>query len=136
MRNFFLLAIISLAVTGCDRREKPNTPPTTPPQSEHNNDNTAKNVRDRNATSKTPMDQYENESDRTITQKIRQAIRADNSLSTNAQNIKIITRDGVVTLRGPVASSREVDAILRKLDSVQGILEVDNQLETTHKNGK
>ncbi len=63
-------------------------------------DNTGRNVRDRNEATKTPGDQSENEADRTITQNIRKAITADDSLSTNAKNVKIITNDGTVTLRG------------------------------------
>lgn len=95
------------------------------------NDNTGKNVRDRDSATKTPLDQSESESDRTITQRIRQAIMADSALSTNAKNIKIITIKGVVTLRGPVANAQEKDAIARKINDIPGILEVDNKLEIT-----
>jgi osmotically-inducible protein OsmY len=82
---------------------------------------------------KTPLNQSESEADRTITQKIRQAIVSDNSMSTDAKNIKIITIKGVVTLRGPVASSQEKDAIAKKVNDVQGVVRVDNQLEVTRK---
>lgn len=96
-----------------------------------NADNTGKNIRDRNFMTLTPGDQSESAADRTITQRIRQAIMADNSLSTNAQNIKIITINGVVTLRGPVLNAAERDAILSKVKSIQGTMKVDNQLEVT-----
>jgi hypothetical protein len=71
----------------------------------YKNDNTGKNVRDRDSNNLTPLDQSESESDRTITQEIRKAVMADDSLSTNAKNIKIITINGVVTLRGPVLNA-------------------------------
>ena len=130
MRNLFLLTMLSLTLIACDRQDKPNNPP----PSGHDHDNTGKNIRDRDSMTKTPLDQSESEADRTITQKIRQAIMSDASLSTNAKNIKIITIKGVVTLRGPVASSQEKDAIARKANDIQGIVKVDNQLEVTRNN--
>jgi len=51
-----------------------------------------------------------------------------------AKNIKFITIKGVVTLRGPVASSQEKDAIARKVNDIQGIVNLDNQLEVTRSN--
>ena len=65
-------------------------------------ENTEINVRDKGNTTLTPEDQKENEGDIKITAAIRQAVVKNESLSVNAQNIKIITRNGVVTLRGPV----------------------------------
>lgn len=130
MKVLFLMAMLSLTLTACDRQDKPNNPP----PSGQDYDNTGKNVRDRDSMTKTPLDQSENEADRTITQKIRQSIMADGSLSTNAKNIKIITIQGVVTLRGPVASSEEKGAILEKVKNIRGIVKVDNQLEVTRSN--
>ena len=78
---------------------------------------------------KTAGDQSENEADRTITQNIRQAITADDSLSINAKNVKIITNDGLVTLRGPVKSEKEKADIEAKAKQVAGVKNVDNQLE-------
>ena len=92
-------------------------------------DNSGRNVRDRNDQTKTPGDQSENEADRTITQNIRQVITADDSLSTNAKNVKIITNDGTVTLRGPVKSEKEKAEIEAKAKQVAGVKRVDNQLE-------
>jgi hyperosmotically inducible periplasmic protein len=92
-------------------------------------DNTGRNVRDRNEATKTPGDQSENEADRTITQNVRKAITADDSLSTNAKNVKIITNDGTVTLRGPVKSEKEKADIEAKAKQVAGVKSVDNQLE-------
>jgi hyperosmotically inducible protein len=64
-------------------------------------DNTAVNARDRGGENVTAQDQSENATDRTLTQEVRKAIVADDSLSTNAKNVKGITIDGVVTLRRP-----------------------------------
>lgn len=130
MGKYFLMMMLSLTLIACDTQDKPNNPP----PSGQDNDNTGKNVRDRDSTTKTPLDQSETEADRTITQKIRQAIMSDSNLSTNAKNVKIITINGVVTLRGPVANSQEKDAIAQKVKGVQGIVKVDNQLEVTRNN--
>ncbi len=92
-------------------------------------DNSGRNVRDRNDRTKTAEDQSENEADRTITQNIRKAITEDDSLSTNAKNVKIITNDGTVTLRGPVKSEKEKADIEAKAKQVAGVKRVDNQLE-------
>jgi hyperosmotically inducible protein len=92
-------------------------------------DNSGRNVRDRNDQSKTAGDQAESEADRTISQNIRQAITADDSFSTNAKNVKIITNEGMVTLRGPVNSDKEKVEIEAKAKQVAGVKKVDNQLE-------
>lgn len=130
MNNYLVLGITFLALVGCDRNDKAsNHPPAA-----HDNDNTAKNVRDREWNTKTPPDQSETEADRTITQKMRQEIMADENLSTNAKNIKIITINGVTTLRGPVASPKEIEIIVAKIRNVPGSVQIENQLEVTHSN--
>jgi hyperosmotically inducible periplasmic protein len=120
----FLIAAILVA--GCSRdrdvRQATNTPAVA-------QDNTGRNVRDRGGETKTPGDQSESEADRTITQNIRKALTADDSLSTNAKNVKIITNDGTVTLRGPVKSEKEKTDIEAKAKQVAGVKKVDNQLE-------
>jgi len=92
-------------------------------------DNSGRNARDSNDQTKTAGDQSENEADRTISQNIRKAVTDDDSLSTNAKNVKIITNDGAVTLRGPVKSEKEKAAIEAKAKQVAGVKRVDNQLE-------
>jgi hyperosmotically inducible periplasmic protein len=92
-------------------------------------DNTGRNVRDRGGLTLTPGDQSESEADRTLTQEIRKAVVDDDSLSTLAKNIKIITVDGVVTLRGPVQSPQEKESIETKAQQIAGIDKIDNQLE-------
>ena len=92
-------------------------------------DNTKRNARDADGNTVTPMDQGESEADRTITQQIRKAVVGHDDLSTNAKNVKIITQDGVVTLRGPVKSAEEKAAIASVAQKTGGVKRVDNQLE-------
>jgi osmotically-inducible protein OsmY len=132
MKKVLTIAMLSLTLLGCDnRKDEPKAPQdrVTYDASREDSDNTGRNVRDRDERARTPLDQSESEADRTLTQKIRRAIMNDDSLSTNAKNIKVISINGVVTLRGPVANSREKEIISRKVKDVQGILRVDNQLE-------
>jgi osmotically-inducible protein OsmY len=75
------------------------------------------------------MDQGGSEADRDLTATIRRAIVADDALSTDAHNVKIITQDQVVTLRGPVKSAAEKAAVAAKAQQAKGVKRVDNQLE-------
>ena len=92
-------------------------------------DNTGRNVRDRSGVTLTPGNQSETEVDRTLTQRIRQAVVADKTLSTTAKNVKIITINGVVTLRGPVKNSQEKGMIEAKAQQIAGADKVNSQLE-------
>jgi len=96
-------------------------------------DNTARNERDRSAANVLPGDQGETEADRQISANIRKAIVNDDSMSVNAQNVKVITSQGTVTLRGPVKSVREKEAIETKAKQVAGVSNVVNQLEVENK---
>src|SRR5213080_4964695 len=92
-------------------------------------DNTATNERDRSGETKTSGDQSNNSADLKVTQAIRRALMKDRELSTTAKNIKIITANGQVTLRGPVKTSQEkakVDQIAR---SATGGAQIDDQLD-------
>lgn len=97
-------------------------------------DNTGRNKRDRSSHMMTAGDQSENSVDITITKRVREAIIADDSLSTNAKNIKIITVKNVVTLRGPVKNEREKNIIGQIASSVPGVQNVENQIEITNQN--
>ena len=77
-------------------------------------DNTGINKRDQSQKERTAGQQGETKPDREITQKIRRAIVTDKSLSTYAHNVKIITVDGMVTLKGPVRSEEEQRTIEEK----------------------
>lgn len=91
-------------------------------------DNTKTNERDRRANEPTADQQKENRSDRDITQQIRQSIMKDKSLSTDAHNVKIITQNGQVTLKGPVRSEDEKKAIEAKAAEVAGENKVTSEL--------
>lgn len=149
--KFLLLGVLS-AVPGCnegrpaaDGIRPANSPSTTVTANRPDLDrertansgsvdptNTAVNKRDRDATEKTPFDQNENKSDIDITAKIRQQV-VDTKMSVDAQNVKIITQDGRVTLRGPVATEQEKQRIDDIAKSVAGPNKVDNELEVSQK---
>jgi sporulation protein YlmC with PRC-barrel domain len=99
-------------------------------------DNTKRNIRDRDGATLTPEDQGNNEQDREITRLIRRSIviepEADKD-SLNARNIKIITVNGLVTLRGVVESQAEKDSIEARAKRVAGVTKVNNQLELKNK---
>ena len=97
-------------------------------------DNTATNERDRSGETKTSGDQSNNSADLKITQAIRRALMKDRELSTTAKNIKVVTANGQVTLRGPVKTAQEkakVDQIAR---SAAGGAQIDDQLEVKGSN--
>lgn len=77
----------------------------------------------------TAQDQSESPEDRSITQRVRQLVMKDDSLSTAAKNVKIITTEGVVTLRGPVKSAEEKTTLASFAKNVEGVKRVDNELE-------
>lgn len=83
-------------------------------------DNTAVNRRDRDRSEPTADQQKSNVSDRDLTKRIRQSIMGDKSLSTYAHNVKVISQNGVVTLKGPVRSEEEKKAIEAKAMDVVG----------------
>lgn len=95
----------------------------------HDADNTARNAE--NQAEVTPLDQGGNELDMKITQTIRQNLMSDESMSTNAQNIKVISINGTVTLRGPVENPTELAQVIRIAEGVAGVTNVDSQLEVT-----
>jgi hyperosmotically inducible periplasmic protein len=83
-------------------------------------DNTAVNQRDRNAAEPTADQQKMNATDRQLSASIRKQIVQDKSLSTYAHNIKIISQNGEVTLKGPVKSDNEKQAVLAKARATVG----------------
>ena len=99
--------------------------------SKYKADNTAKNVRDRNPdTSITPIDQNQSfESDVEITRLIRKEIVSDKSLSTYAKNVKIITINGLVTLRGPVRTASERAQVEGHAEKIVPMNYIVNKLE-------
>ena len=76
----------------------------------------------------TPMDQGTSAEDVRITQSVRQALTSSDTLSVDARNVKIITRDGVVTLRGQVKNEAEKSAVAMAAKRTAGVKRVDDQL--------
>jgi osmotically-inducible protein OsmY len=120
--RFVMVAILALSVAACGRSGS-NT------SAANDADNTARNERDKNEATKTPGDQSENADDLAISANVRKAIEADDSLSSNAHNVKIVTNAGAVTLRGPVKSAQEKAAVELKAKQVAGVTSVENLLE-------
>ena len=126
---------LCLLLVGC--KEKVNTTADAPSGSAPENkamtadaDNSAKNVRDRNDATLTPGDQGNAPADRDITQRVRKTLmNGPNDYSTTAKNIKIVTVNGKVTLRGPVNSEAEKTSIVTIAKTVAGDGNVDDQLE-------
>jgi hyperosmotically inducible periplasmic protein len=97
-------------------------------------DNTKVNQRDQNANEPTADQQKNDRSDSDITQQIRQALMKDKSLSTYAHNVKIITQNGQVTLKGPVRSDDEKRAVEAKATEIAGENKVTSELDIKAKN--
>jgi hyperosmotically inducible protein len=87
------------------------------------------NKRDRSPAEATADRQKMNPADRALTAKIRKSVMADKSLSSYAHNVKIISQNGTVTLKGPVHSDEEVKTIVSKATDEAGSSDkVVNQL--------
>ena len=125
MKLTAFLVFCLVGFTGCDNAAH-STPNTTKPSTAA--DNTGVNERDRDHTAKTPIDQKENKQDINVTAEIRKRVVASD-MSTDAKNVKIITENGRVTLRGPVKTSDEKKKIEAIATDVAGADKVDDQLE-------
>jgi len=97
-------------------------------------DNTKVNQRDRDKSQPTAEQQKETKSDRELARQVRHSLVKDKSLSTYAHNIKVIARDGMVTLKGPVHSDQEKQAVEAKAaeaaggsDKIKSEIEVGDQ---------
>ena len=114
------LCAVSLAAIAADDKKKP--------------DNTAINERDRSGETQTSGDQSNSSADLKITQAIRQALMKDSELSATAKNIKIITNNGHVTLRGPVKTAQEKAKIDHLARSAAGGAKIDDRLDVKGSN--
>ena len=133
--KYTLLTLTVLILAGCNESKPKTAVGNATPASAENTvkrDNTEVNVRDRSDAAKTPIDQNENKKDIDITANIRKRV-VDTKMSVNAQNVKIITQDGRVTLRGPVESEDEKRQIEEIAADVAGADHVDNQIEVNEK---
>lgn len=137
MKRFIFLAGCLFLIAGCEEAPQHAAkapPPPTPSQpivEQHtvvDPANSGVNVRDRREATKTPIDQNENQADINVTADIRKKVVATD-MSVNAKNVKIITQDGKVTLRGPVATAEEKQQVEALATEVAGAGNVDSQLE-------
>jgi len=121
---FAASGLLLLATSGCG---SPNdrSDVRSPAKQSSEADNTERNAEG----GATALDQGGSEADRTVTQQIRQAIMDESDFSVNAKNVKIITRDGKVTLRGPVKAADERSRIEAIAERIAGAGNVNNQLE-------
>jgi hypothetical protein len=92
-------------------------------------DKTVRNVRDSAGKTLTTLDQGNSTADRDRTAQIRKEIVAGKGMSVNARNVKIITIDGQVTLRGPVNSEEEKRLIGEIAARIAQPENVKNQLQ-------
>ena len=99
-------------------------------------DNTKVNKRDRDKNEMTADQQKENRSDRELARQVRRALVKDKSLSTYAHNVKVIARDGAVTLKGPVRSEEEKQAVEAKAVEVAGQGKVTDEISVAPKTDK
>jgi hypothetical protein len=115
------LFIACAALVGSADLRAQQQPPTAP-------DNTKVNTRDRKPTAVTADQQNNNKTDLETTRQIRKALVADKSLSTYAHNVKVVTQNGKVTLKGPVRSEDEKKAVEAKAAEVAGAANITNQI--------
>src|ERR1700722_591738 len=125
-RRLSLLLGASLLVGGLGFEKAPPGPPT-PQQTAPENTKMNKGDADKGAT--TADQQKMNPADRELTRKIRASITDDKSLSTYAHNIKIVTQDGKVTLKGPVRTEQEKADVEAKAAAVAGASNVTSQIQ-------
>ena len=123
MKQKALTLVLSLSLAGLSSLTLAQNPPPALP------DNTAVNVRDRNPDAMTAGQQSNVKSDMELTREIRRAVVKDDSLSMLAHNVKIVSANGSVILRGPVKSEEEKTAVASKAQAIAGANKVDNQLE-------
>jgi hyperosmotically inducible periplasmic protein len=120
-RGFLLSGLLLLSCAGILLAQEPaaQSPAT---------DNTKMNQPDRSANALNADKQSNDRSDRNLTQQVRQAIMADKTLSTYAHNVKVITQNGQVTLKGPVRSDDEKRSVEAKAATIAGDNKVTSEL--------
>jgi osmotically-inducible protein OsmY len=125
MKNMILGAAMVLALSGCTSDDSADRVAT-----RSDADNTARNApQQQTGTGLTATDQSNAPADVETTKRIRQAIVEDDKLSSEAKNVKVITQNGHVTLRGPVDTPTEKAAIESKALQVAGAGRVTSELE-------
>lgn len=120
MKNLMLLLAVTALSAGAAQAADKTVPA----------NNSAINERDRSSQTLTPGDQSQSKGDLELAAKIRRAVVDHEGLSTDGQNIKIVTINNAVTLRGPVQDNAERVAIEKTVRAAAGdTATIDNQLE-------
>lgn len=99
-------------------------------------DNSKTNKRDRQHQAVTPEEQSNKKEDLELTRKIREEVNSRDNMSTYAKNVKIVSRDGVTVLRGPVRTMEEKLAIEEIAQKHAGADKVKSYLEVAPEKGK
>jgi hyperosmotically inducible periplasmic protein len=135
MKKLILPFFTSLLIVYSSQGQQATATPRDPAASNSTEaDNTKRNSSEQNENTDTAEKQSNSKEDLALTQKIRQAVMKDGSLSMNAKNVKIIARGGKITLKGPVDSQQEKETIATKAGEIAGKDKVDNQLEVKSEN--
>jgi osmotically-inducible protein OsmY len=92
-------------------------------------DNTKMNQRDGDPSHPTADQAKNNQTDLDIMKRIRKSVVADKTLSSYGHNVKIISQNGKVTLRGPVHTDEEKRNIEAKAVAVAGAQNVTDMLD-------
>ena len=92
-------------------------------------DNSGMNAPAKSAGAPTADQQSNNQGDVELTRQIRRSVEKDDSLSVVAHQVKIISSNGTVVLRGPVKTEDEKQAIGAKAEAIAGADKVNNQLQ-------
>src|SRR5580693_4058301 len=130
MKKLLLPLFASLLMVYSSQGQQATPTPRDPTASDSTEaDNTKRNASEQNKNADTAEKQSNSKDDLALTQKVRQAVMKDGSLSMNAKNVKIIAQDGKITLKGPVDSQQEKDTIGTEAGEIAGKDKVDNQLE-------
>jgi hyperosmotically inducible periplasmic protein len=128
--NKFLLSLFASLLMVYSSQGQTQTPRVAPAVSNSTDaENTKQNSSEQNKNTENAEKQSNSKDDLALTQKVRQAVMKDGSLSMNAKNVKIIAQDGKITLKGPVDSQQEKDTIGTKAGEIAGKNKIDNQLE-------
>ena len=134
MKKILLPIFASMLVVYSSQGQQAKATPSNPAASDSTEaDNTQRNSSEQNKDTNTAEKRSSSKDDLALTQKIRQAVMKDGSLSMNAKNVKIIAQNGKITLKGPVESQQEKDAIATKAGEIAGKDNVDDQLEVKAK---
>jgi hyperosmotically inducible periplasmic protein len=96
-------------------------------------DNSSVNQQDRQSGATTADSQKDNRNDRTLTQQVRKALVKDKSLSSYAHNVKVVSQNGVVTLKGPVRSEDEKRTVEAKAAEIAGRDNVRSEISVAPK---